>query len=188
MSAFTTMKNLLTIKVAASSTITNLQPLIRIQTSFQADEQELQDKAVEISVRYTFAVTELRAVISQSEALLYEPPSYGKDAEAQEYAFYSRALELQILCRRTHDEFELAKMLVCELAQVAIEAGNMEEDKEKMTLAEVKVRAVEALRACSSLKSFAKKVVVASLPMSFDVANIFGGNEDGDEENEFAVL
>jgi hypothetical protein len=89
--------NLLDIKVSASSLITNLQPLIAIRSFFQADEEELQNKALEISVHCDLVATELRAIVSLCETMLNDPPGYGKDAQAQEHTVFTQALELQVL-------------------------------------------------------------------------------------------
>ncbi|KAK5163166.1 uncharacterized protein LTR77_010950 [Saxophila tyrrhenica] len=94
--------NLLFLKLIATSTIANLQPLLDMKRSFQADEEDIQNQAIRIGLKYELATTELHAVVKLAESMMNEPPAYTTSPQAEQYIMYCKALELHHLCLTTY--------------------------------------------------------------------------------------
>jgi hypothetical protein len=125
-------------KTAATSAIEKIQPLIDIKNSWQADEEDIQTKACEVSLAFDSATVELRSAMKLIVGLLEDPPAYGDDRQIHQIQRI-RSLELQEFSRRAIKCCDSGIRLLAELDEFAMEVED--QDGERMGLAEAKLRA-----------------------------------------------
>jgi hypothetical protein len=149
-------KELLHIKVIATSSLDNIQPLLDIKDSWQADEQDIMDKACSVGLKYELALTELRVIINMTDRILNDPPAYG-DAHQLEHTFYLRCMELEYHCLRSSIFCEEARDLIEDLDEMATEANY--DDEGIMTLTEARLRAGDMVNELDEMDSEARAIV-----------------------------
>ncbi|KAK3702431.1 hypothetical protein LTR37_014897 [Vermiconidia calcicola] len=138
------------LKVAASSLITNITQLTNVNENWQTDEEELQNAAIDIGLKYDIVVTELQHIETITEQLLNGPPSYDASPHEREH----RILELQIVCDRAYNKSVDAKNALDAFCGMTMEADGTE-----MSLVEASLRAEIAMQDCSEMMSWAKTLV-----------------------------
>ncbi|KAK3720108.1 hypothetical protein LTR37_003931 [Vermiconidia calcicola] len=141
---------LIKLKVAASSLITNISQLSNVNETWQTDEEELQNAAIDIGVKYDFVATELQHIKTLTEQLLNGPPSYDASPHEREHHF----LELQIVCDRAYNKGVDAKNALDAFCDMTMEA-----DGSDMSLVEASLRAETAMEECCEMVSWAKTLV-----------------------------